>query len=221
MAKSRSQSNGKLIDTWWYEYSGIPAHQSDDPEAEPEVKPIKVPIKVYILKKFKGDTPPLATKEVWFEVTCENPEFSFTGPDIESLRATMWGELDDHYKVGWEEYYLVSIDHRAPYEGMGTGLSFGYETVWKGTAFDGTLLLKQYRYGRGEVIEPWPGEFKDKRGNVTACIPANKVNRAALEEFTKRIDILREKLVDLVRPEKIDQTLLTLSTNKLLPSGDD
>lgn len=90
MPKARSQSNGKLVDTWWYEYTGVPVKQ----DGEPEAKPIKVAVKLYIVKKFKGDTPPLATKEVWFELVCENPEFNLKGPDVEALRAVMWGELD-------------------------------------------------------------------------------------------------------------------------------
>ncbi len=219
MPKPKSYSNGKLLDTWYYEYQGIPGDhvEDEDERPEPTVKAIKVPVKLYLFKKFKGETPPLSVDEVWFEVVCDNPDFSIKGSDIEALRAAMWEHLNEHYKVKWERYYLVEIDHRAPYSGIGTGLVFGYETVYKGTAFDGTLLLKQYQYSRGEVISPWPGEFRDERGRVLACIPATDTNEKALEEFGKRIDLLREKLIDLVRPDQIEHTLLTLSTNKLLP----
>lgn len=222
IAAREKRKNGKLIDTWHFNYTGIPADKIDEDGVAKDhsVSEIKVPIKLYLEKTFTGNDPPLSVSEVWFRVVCENPEFSFIGPDIEALRATMWGELKKHYAVKWEDYFLVSIEHRSPYEGLGTGLSFGYSTVQKGTAYDGTLLLKQYKYSRGEVIENWPGEFKDKQGRITACIPATKFNRKSMEEFAKRIDVLREKLIDLVRPENIETTLLTLSNNRLLPMPD-
>ena len=226
MAKTKSHSNGKLIDTWYYEYEGIPSdpEMDDDENAkrpEPKVKDIKVPVKLYLYKKFKSDTPPLSVSEVWFGVECATPEIDLQGSDIEALRAAMWEHLDKHYEVRWETYYLVEIRQNGPYSGMGTGLTFGYDTVSKGTAFDGTLLLKQYQYSRGFVISPWPGEFRDRQGTVIACIPSNDLTRSALEAFSKRIDLLREKLVDLVRPEEIEQTLLNLSYMNLLPAPSD
>ena len=235
---SKRDSNGKLVDTWYYEYEGIippPDDDADEDEqpdhgrkqfgkrkqTEAEVRPIKVEVKLYLYKQFKGDTPPLATNEVWFEVVCDTINMTLKGSDIEALRAAMWEKLNEHFKVKWESYFLVEIRQHGPYSGMGTGLTFGYETVYKGTAYDGTLLLKHYRYGRGDIIEPWPGEFTSKEsGEVIACIPDTKANRKALEEFAGRIDLLREKLIDLVRPANIMQTLLTLSSVRLLPTNE-
>lgn len=219
MAKTRS--NGKLIDTWHYEYSGIPAHQSDDPEEEtgpPKVKPIKVAVNLYIYKEYAGVTPPLAVKEVYFVVKCKNPEFQISGSDIEALRAAMWEHLDEHYAVQWEKWFLVEIRYHGPYEGMGSGLTFGYKDVERGVAYDGTELLRERKWGmREETISPWPGEFRDKRGDVIACIPATPQNQKAMKEFAARIDILREKLIELVKPEQILQTIATLSGIPLLP----
>ena len=219
MPKAKSRSNGKILDTWYYEYEGIPSEVEDDVEEQPapKVQAIKVTIKLSIYKKLNSATPPLAVSEVWFGVECEKPEFFLTGSDIEALRAAMWEKLDEHFAVKWENYFLVEIRHDHPYSGLGTGLTYGYETVEKGTAFDGTLLLRKREWSRGDVISVWPGEFRDQRGNVIACIPSNEMNRKALEEFGKRIDILREKLIDLVRPDTIEQTLLNLAHNNLLP----
>ena len=225
MPKAKSRSNGKLIDTWYYEYEGIPSDTPEDVDEEqpaPKVQAIKVPIKLSIFKKFNSATPPLAVSEVWFGVECEKPEFFLTGSDIEALRAAMWEKLDEHFAVKWENYYLVEIRHDHPYQDIGTGLVYGYETVEKGTAFDGTLLLRKREWSRGDVISPWPGEFRDERGNVIACVPCSDVNRKALEEFGKRIDLLREKLIDLVRPDAIEQTLFNLTCNNfLLPAPED
>jgi len=227
MAKSRS--NGKLVDIWWFEYEGVeePLDGNLDEDGEnkklPTVKPIKVPVKVYIYKEYKGDTPPLSAKEVWFVAKCEKPEIVLRGPDIEAIRAALWGELKKAFAVKWESYFLVEILQSTPYYGIGSGLTFGYETVYKGTAYDGTLLLKHRRWGRGDVIESWPGEFRSERagGKVIACIPDTDMNRKAMREFSDRIDLLREKLADLVRPANIENTLLTLASNRLLPRGDE
>jgi hypothetical protein len=229
-------SKGKLVDTWYFEYNGIPGEDPDrDPEddeggEEPKLKPapkvegIKVPIELRLHKKFADSAkPPQATKEVWFTVSCKNPVLSFTGSDIEALRCAMWAKLSKHFEVKWEDYFLVRIDHSRVYEGIGTGLTFSYDTIWKGTAWDGSLLLKQYRrFGSGNPeIRPWPGEFRDERGSVVACIPGTKENRAALEEFRKKIDLLRERLADYLRPDRIIETLLTLASIKLLSKGDE
>jgi hypothetical protein len=214
MAKSKSSnegSGGKLVDTWIYEYAGI---TEDDRQ---RVAPKKVPIELRLIKKFTGDTPPLATGEVCFALICKEAEISMRGSDIEALRAAMWEKLDTKYEVKWERYYLVSIRHQTPYEGVGTGMVFQYEDVDKGVAWDGTLLLRQHRYRGQNEIRPWPGEFKDKQGTVLACIPATPANTKALRQFRDRIDELRERLADFLRPGEILRTLAGLNGMTLLP----
>jgi hypothetical protein len=213
MAKSKSSnegSGGKLVDTWIYEYAGI---TEDDRR---RVEPKKVPIELRLIKKFSGDTPPLATGEVCFDLICKEAEISLRGSDIEVLRAAMWDKLDTKYEVKWEPYYLVSIRPERPYAGVGTGMIFEYEDVDKGVAWDGTLLLRQRGYRRDE-IQPWPGEFKDKQGTVLACIPATSANAKELRQFRDRIDELRERLADFLRPEEILRTLAGLNGMTLLP----
>lgn len=225
MARGKiGQSNGKLVDTWHYEYQGIPQGDviEDDEDLKPSklmVKGIKVAVQLFIHKKFKAsDTPPLEVKEVFFTVKCKEPKFSLQGSDIESLRAAMWEHLDDHFKVNWERYYLVKIEDRRPYEGSGSGLCFSYSDIWKGTAWDGSLLMKEYKY-RDTVISPWPGEFVDQSGKVIACIPRNQANTEALEAFSKKVDLLREFLADFLRPDRIMQTLANLGGIPFLPGG--
>lgn len=221
MARGKiGQSNGKLVDTWYYEYQGIPQVALEEEEqAKPAmVTGIKVVVCLYIHKKFKASNkPPLEAKEVFFTVECKEPKFSLTGTDIEVLRAAMWEHLDEHFSVKWELNFLVRIDDRKPYEGSGTGLVFSYSTVWKGTAWDGSLLLKEYKY-RDTIISPWPGEFTDQNGNVIACIPYNDENKEALEAFSKKIEQLREFLASFLRPEQIMKTLANLGGIPFLPN---
>jgi hypothetical protein len=213
MSKQKTISKGKIVDTWYYQYDGV--HESDSRDAQ--VEQIKIPIEVRICKKYKdSDKPPLATKEVWFSISCNNPQFAVSGPDIEALRASMWEKLDTHFAVKWEPYCLVEVEHRAPYAGLGSGLCFSYKDIERGVAYDGTLLMRTYEYSRGPVITPWPGKFKDDYDRVIACIPKTPENHNALKEFTARIDQLREALSDLIRPQHIMKTLQSLST--LLPA---
>lgn len=212
---ARSQSSGKVVDTWYYEVEEVVGEDS----ANPHVRMRKVQIVLSIFKKFSGDAPPLTTKEVWFELTCGKPEFTLQGSDVEALRAAMWAELHKKFEIDWVRYYLIEVEHRAPYSGLGTGLCFGYEDVYRGVAHDGSVLMKRYQYHRGNVIEPWPGDFRHKRdGRDVACIPATPANRKSLEEFGRRIELLREKLVEAVKPEAIQQFLASLSSTKLLPA---
>lgn len=216
--KISSRSGGKLIDTWIYEYQGVeepPAEDADiDAVRRMYAKGIKVEVKLFLNKKFKESIkPPLETKEVWFSVKCEKPEFLLSGSDIEALRAAMWEKLDAHFAVKWERYFKVRLGPSYTHCGM----SFEYDHIEKGTAWDGSLLLREYEFRSGHVIRPWPGEFRDGNGKVMACIPATEENEAALKEFANRIRELRERLADFLRPEVIMQTLADLSAIALLP----
>ncbi len=218
MKSSNEGSDGKLIDTWHYEYQGLV--QEEDGERDEErhhvVKPKKVAIELRLIKHFTGDTPPMAVKSVEFLLLCKDPHIHLRGTGIEQLRAAMWDRLDKRFKTKWESYYLVTVSATAFYEGIGTGLEFCFRGVDRGVAWDGTLLLREYRSYRGEVIEPWPGEFRDREGRAIACIPATDVNRAALEEFSKKIDEMRERLAEFLRPEHIVKTLANLNGMQLL-----
>lgn len=220
---SNEGSNGKLIDTWIYEFPALVQH-SDDDEGAPRhtVAAKKVPVELRLIKRFTGSTPPLATGEVEFLVVVKDTEdIKFRGTDIEALRVALWDQLDERYKTQWHEYFLVQVTPEAFYDGIGTGLAFGYSNVEKGIAWDGTLLLRQRRWGGETEIKPWPGEFRDKNGKVLACIPATTQNRKSLEEFRARIDVLRKRLADYLRPDQIMQTLANLSQNMLLPPTPD
>ena len=220
MTQRSDNGDGKLIDTWWYEYKGIvekPA-EGDEPPIQ-SVEPKKVAVQLRIIKKFENsDQPPLATREVVFKVVCKEIELSLDGSDIEALRVATWDALDKKYAIKWERYYLVQVRPESPYEGMGDGLVFSYQHIERGSAWDGTLLLRKHDRYR-DVIEPWPGEFRDKRNKVIACIPDTDFNRHALEEFGNGIDNLRRKMAEYLRPDRIMKTLASLQGCGLLPAG--
>lgn len=220
-------TQGKLVDTWYYAYKGIPDPDDSDDEAEVRkgiVQDQRIEVKVFLKKESDAlDAPPHGTKAVEFFVTCEAPRIRLQGTDIEIMRKVAWGLCDTHYEVKWSKYYLVRIGAGFIYAGTGAGLDFIYADVHKGIAHDGTELLREEDHnGRryGHKISPWPGRFEDKNGKAMACIPCTPQNTEALEEFARRVTALRKRIVDLVRPENIEQTLLHLGSNALLPPAD-
>lgn len=233
-----SNGEGTLVDTIHYESTGVTLTdaartalaQEPDPDNEgPEtsVGKVKIPIEVRLRKHFSTETGrDRPVGELQFALVCRRPAITLRGTDIEVLRAAMWAELDKDSAIAWEQYMLVTIEPAMSYgEGVSEGLRLNTETVWKGTTRDGLHLLRQLGRSRLEVhgwaYRPWPGAFTDRAGRVTACIPATAANEAAMEEFRVRIREMRERLKDLVRPERILQTLADLSGVALIAGPPD
>lgn len=231
---SRRSVPSKTIDTWYYdikevEYDTeeyIPSEDAADEGKYREVRTRVVNKKVKVTVQMEKTTvqssePPHPLESIKLVISCRELDQKLEGTDIETLRAAMWSMLDKKFEIKWEPYYLVEVLPQRPWSGsVGEGLIFSYKDVYKGTTWDGKNLLKIYRggsYGNGTKIEPWPGEFKNKAGKVIACIPRNEVNTAALEEFAKRIIILRKKLAEFLAPENIASTLTNLAGFALLP----
>ena len=233
MARGQTQNNGEgvLVDTIHYESAGVTltdkAAEALDDEIDSgggvKVGQVKIPVEVRLRKEFKaGGGTSRAVERMQFSLVCRKPAIVLRGSDIETLRRAMWGELDKSTAIAWEQYLLITIEPTMGYgEGVSEGLRLEEKTVWKGTTQDGYLMLREHshdRMGVGWTYRPWPGEFTDKRGRVTACIPANKTNEEAMDEFRGRIRALRAKLQDLVRPDTIAATLANLSGIPLLPT---
>jgi hypothetical protein len=225
MARQKSSnegSNGKLVDLWVYEYKGLveepPQGADEDDKPRHTVKDKKVEIELRIVKKFaNSEEPPLATKEVCFRVLCKEADIAFDGTDIEALRLAVWEKLDKKFEIAWHRYLKIEIRPERPYDGIGSGFVLGWDDVDKGIAWDGTELLRERpRYGPARVL-PWPGQFHNQHGVTIACIPATPQNVKALREFRDRIDLLRQRLEDYVRPENILKTLAGLANSNLLP----
>jgi hypothetical protein len=230
----------KVIDTWIYKVKDVTLdrmdyippedrnHTSDkrsheDKYARTQERVINKTVKLELrLEKTsrQSEEPPHPTDTVKFELVCDELNFKLEGTDIEVLKATMWGKLDKKFEVKWERYYLVEIVPARMWGGAdGTGFELRYHDVYKGTTWDGKLLMKKWS-GHEEKIQTWPGAFKNDGGKVIACIEANETNREALKQFGKRIDMLREKLAEFLRPETIMQTLTNLAALKLLPPAE-
>ncbi len=210
----QNRGQGKVVDTWYWE--------RDDGA--------RIPIQLRLVKKQKeGDVapdgrenkPPYPTSSTEFCVEMDDPFLCVTGTDCEVIRKTVFDALDKRYAVKWEWYYLVEIRPEKPYHGLGQGFCLQYTDIEKGIDHNGFELLRErVRYHRDHSyrVEPWPGEFRDEKGRVQACIPATERNKAALREFEKRISDLRETMKHFLSPEVIESTLANLAgLDRLLP----
>jgi hypothetical protein len=221
----------RVIDTWYYKVKDVEIERNEyiepedgdhghDEREDHEKHVVKgerivnktVKIELILHKKTsQSEEPPHPTESVEFEVKCEELKLNMTGTDIEALRAGMWDQLDAKFDIKWEQFYLVTVSPTRGWNGAaGTGILFEYDNVWRGTTWDGKLLMKKYDSHEFK-IKPWPGEFTDKGGKVIACIPVNEMNTLALQNFSDRMDKMREVMADFLRPEKIMQTLADLS----------
>lgn len=229
-----TNGEGTLVDTIYYESTGVTLtdaartafadenHDGGDDYPETKVGKIKIPVEVRLRKHFATDTGKnRPVDEMIFMLICKEPSIKLKGTDIEVLRAAMWAELDKENAIKWEHHMLITIEPAMNYgQGISEGLRLVEESVWKGTTKDGMHLLRQTGHNRldqfGDVYKPWPGQFVDKRGRVTACIPATKENQDAIEAFRVKIREMRERLKDLVRPDQILATLANLSEIALI-----
>ncbi len=218
---------GKVIDTWIYEVKDVSIEKREhDRENDDEDivrrerivnKKVTVEIKMEKVTRTSAE-PPHPLERVAIHAHCPELGISIEGTDFVALKAAMWSHLDKHFAIKWERFYLVKIEKASIYgEGMGTGFTFTWDDVYKGTTHNGKVLMRRWGYSGREKIEPWPGTFKDEKGRIIACIEATEANREGLEEFRSRIDTLRDKLAQFLRPENILLTLQHLGNFQLLP----
>ncbi len=238
--RSDNGRDGVLIDTWHWRYVGVEsslsAHLRGE-EEEPDgpndkcrsddkrdvlVQDKVIAIEVRLLKKYKEEALPRTVDGVEFAVVCKELDIRLVGTDIETLRVALWGKLEKEHEIQWEEYMLVQIASAQSFVGdRETGFALSENTIYKGTARDGSVLMREYDRGRSFGpwrYKPWPKEYENRAGHVIACIPASKKNIKAMEEFRARIRELQARLSELVRPEVIVQTLADLSGTGLLPA---
>lgn len=232
--KGSNGADGLLIDTWHWKYQGVEAALSPHlrgEEAEPHVaegqmessedkrdqlvKEQVLAIEVRMLKKLSDEQIPRTVKGVEFKVSCKALGISLIGTDIEILRTALWSKLEIAHEIKWEKWYLVQIASANSFKGdLEVGFALSQNTIYRGVAKDGTILMREYDRGRTYGpwrYKPWPGAYQDKGGHVIACIPGTSANDDALDEFRDRIRALQKKISDLVKPEAILATLANLA----------
>jgi hypothetical protein len=196
------RSHGKVVDVWKW--------QRDDD------KLIDVPLRL-AKRSSHYDQNEGETTGTMFVVIMDSPKFELAGTDCEALRLAVWEKLDKAHEIKWSWYLRVKVERPAVYDAIGNGLVVSWDRVEKGVAWTGAELLREREHfgAYSTVVSPWPGTFTDKRGTVIACIPAHKANERGLEEFSRRIDKLREFIAEFLKPENIERALQNIG--RLLP----
>lgn len=204
----RSAGRGKKIDTFAYDI---------DQEVDGRVVAGKALIEVYMSKDFgTSETTPKPVTGVEFTCRAEGVD-NCTGSDLQSVLKAMRSKLDLKYKINWERYLKVQVNHQRPYYGSGTGMVLEWTEVYRGVTIDGDVLMRSFARHSNVTwkVEPWPESFTDGRGNTLACIPSTEENEAALREFQSKIDMMRKALASFVSPDHIENTLRQIQTGEL------
>lgn len=230
MARTDNGRDGKLIDTWHWKYNGVEddlsAHLKGEDSGGPEenegedkrpklVAEKAVALEVRMLKSMVDGPLPRAEKAVEFVVINKDLGIRLIGSDIEVLRKAAWAKLEKQFEIKWEEWYLVTIASAGfSYRGIEVGFTLAQQSIHRGVAHDGSVLMREYERGRTSSpwrYKAWPGVYQDNGGTVIACIKATEANDKAMNEFRARIRELQKRLSELVKPENIMQTLANLS----------
>lgn len=206
---THSPGKGKKIGTFHYDV---------DQEVEGTVTSRKVAMQVYMQSKYgHSDTTPKPVVATQFMIECEGDEEY--GTDLDTCLKAMRGKLDLKYQIKWERWFLVRVDPRSPYKGMGAGLELSWDGVQRGVTLDGDVLLREYNtygdFNNRWKISPWPEQHRDKRGKVVACIEATEENEKALEQFAEKLREMTKILANFVAPENIQDTLSQITSGEL------
>ena len=212
----RRHQPGKVIDSWVYKVKDVELEQLEHvPEEErregapPKIARERVVNRIVNVEirmektTVQSEEPPHPLDTVKLYAVCKELHIGIEGTDVELLRSVMWSMLDARFEIKWARYFLVKVDKQRVYSGTGTALAVSYDDIYRGVTHDGKLLMKIWKHGSTYKIEKWPGEFKQADGNVLACILATQANEDALREFVRRTDLLREKMQEFLRPDKI------------------
>lgn len=230
---SQSSGLGTKVDTLWYDVEQLVGEDNTSEEDEGrdlrKVVNRKVSIDLYMSKKFNtmDDRPaPAETIDLAFTLHCAELDIKVRGSDIGVMLKDMRGQLDHRFKIKWVNYFIVRVSPARNYDGgLGSGLMFSYDTIERGVALDGSVLMRRFnRWGglhsNAYVIEPWPKDVREN-GRLVATIIATDETRERLEKMQEKIDLLRKAIAAMVTPARLEETLMMASRDEFLALGHD
>lgn len=229
---SQSSGFGSKVDTIWYDIEQLVGEDEPQEDGAPDRRKVvnrKVAVDIYMAKQFNTSTDrptPAETVDLAFTLHCAELDVKVRGSDISAMLKDMRGQLDQRFKIKWVPYFIVRVLPARNYDGgIGSGLMFSYDTIERGVALDGSVLMRRFnRYGglhsNAMVIEPWPKDVREN-GRLVATIIATDENRARLEMMQSKVDQLRKAIASMVTPERLEQTLIMASADEFLAIGHD
>jgi hypothetical protein len=223
MARARVRNTpggGSKIDTLFYDAEQVVGTESDDEGGKRDkVIQKKVEIDLYMQKAFVTDTSkptPASTRDIGFRLKCEETGDEVFGSDISVMIKDMRSKLDHRFRITWKRWFLVRIDPVRVFSAIGSGLELKWEDIERGEAYDGSILMRKYNSyadvnSSKWVVSTWPENFIE-RGKMIAAIEATEENEALLNNARVQVDVLRNKLVELLGPKMIMETLHRLAS---------
>lgn len=218
MAQTSSPGKGKKIDTFYYDVDEVA--ENDAGRSARTHK--KVEIDVFMKKRYAmsdDQKPPFATIGVIFEAVCTAADVRMAGSDLDSVLLAMRGKLDNHFKIKWANWLIVTVEAVRQFDREGAGLNLTWKRVERGETLDGNVLLRRYNghrsFNNRWTVEPWPEVVKEE-GHVVACIEATEANLAALNQFQENINQMRKVLASFVTPDRINETLAAIASGSAM-----
>jgi len=227
MARARirhTPGGGTKIDTLYYDAEQVVGSERDEEGLERDrVIQKKVTIDLYMTKAFETDTTkptPAATRDIAFKLHCQETGDETYGTDISVMMKDIRSKLDVRFRIEWKPWFLVRIDPTRIYDGIGSGLALSWEDIHRGVAYDGSVLMRRYNrhaeiFSNRWIVKTWPENFIE-RGRMIAAIEATEENRLLLENAKDQVDVLRSRLVELLGPQLIMETLQALASGRSL-----
>jgi hypothetical protein len=222
MARARVRNTpggGTKIDTLFYDAEQVVGTERDEEgSSRDKVIQKKIAIDLYMQKAFVTDTSkptPASTKDIGFRLKCEETGDEVFGCDISVMIKDIRSKLDHRFRIAWKRWFLVRIDPVRVYDASGSGLELKWEDIERGEAYDGSILMRKYNSyadvnASKWVVSTWPENFVE-RGKMIAAIEATEENEALLNNARVQVDVLRNKLVELLGPKLIMETLHRLA----------
>jgi hypothetical protein len=222
MARARIRNTpggGTKIDTLYYDAEQVVGTEHDEEGfSRDTLIQKKVQIDLYMQKAFVTDTSkptPASTKDIGFKLKCEETGDEVFGSDISVMIKDMRSKLDHRYRITWKRWFLVRIDPVRVHRATGSGLELSWEDIERGEAYDGSILMRKFNAyadvnSSHWIVSTWPENFIE-RGKMIAAIEATEENEALLNTARTQVDVLRNKLVELLGPKLIMETLHRLA----------
>ncbi len=193
---------------------------------------VKFAIDVYLVTALRRDNVCSS-----FRAICDEFAIDEDDTDIDALRKKVREKAEsavvEHI---WADHFLVTFD----------GVREDERTALDETADDNSVLHsvaislsirevalsgdsddpdsqkhRDFNWGKQKVSGGWPWTEKDvEGGEATALVPDTPENRAALRAIVEGFEKLSARLVELMGPERIEETLAAATGARLLGSGE-
>jgi hypothetical protein len=147
----------------------------------------------------------------------------YENTDINVILQMIIGHLDDKYEIKWEERFMVTVEEPYTSEPFSAGLEVAWRYIYVAKLPDGRWVHRDSIYGGYKIRDGLPKTGKIARSgdrpHLQAMIEATDENEEALKSLKERLADVRDKLMEFLKPDNIEENLATVA-EMLLPAPD-